>query len=910
MSRVKRMFHLLIALLVMGVIVSGIAHAQVPAAIIINYPELKDVDDALQVGLYFTVTDSGGRVVPEARVQSARIQMDDGEIVNPADVEQPETPFYITLVLDASGSMSGAANAMRQAAIQAVNDAPENARFSVIGFNENVSLLQEFTDDRNRAINAIGNVQPINLSGTCLYDAAYTAVNDMAKAPPGRRAIILFTDGKDEVLSGDPCSQHSFEDVVGLANQPNSRVPIHTIGMSTRQQNINSTELRNMASQTGGLSAIGEQDQLGSLFQIIMDGLKSQWLAKGLFCPLAGQHTVTLTVTLEDGTILSAVTIIDVPRDCKVPITPSATPTPIVIALDIISARFDLEQEMIYLEVSLQGEQIIDRYRFDFFDADTNQLLDQQILPKPLQSPVALPAERLSGDIRVELRALDRDGNFLRWPGQRDDLIDLTVHEFAVLRPTPTPLPASPTAIPVEVELSAISYDQNSDIISLDLILTGEEQMETLEINVLDADTNLRVSVYPNIRPEATVNIRAQNLEPLKEYIIYIEAESIAGRVDRSNAQTFIYTPILTPTPTPTPSPTVTPSPTATATDVPLVIGIEGITTDEGEQNLIIKLVEVADERIVSYQLQLRDSRTGLVLGEFVHTPPPYEIIIPFANLGAGEYSAILRAMGPGGTRLIEAEPLNFAIVATPTPVPTLTPTITPTPTSPPEPGPIDRVTDAVRDNPALTIVVAVIAFVLLVLLITLIRPRKKQSTGTDFLSAQTGFYQMPSPGEVSPPAAAGSARSDKTTIDEPDKTDVFSGTLVPASELVIRRSPSMGRIGPRVMVLTVPFYIGRSVEDPNSLSLDEDTSVSRKHAEITYENGAFYVIDKGSSNGTYINNTRLTPNVPTRIQSGTKIIFGKNTEVTFRTSEPANGDKTYIQDDPDRTDYVDMNGH
>ncbi len=103
--------------------------------------------------------------------------------------------------------------------------------------------------------------------------------------------------------------------------------------------------------------------------------------------------------------------------------------------------------------------------------------------------------------------------------------------------------------------------------------------------------------------------------------------------------------------------------------------------------------------------------------------------------------------------------------------------------------------------------------------------------------------------------------------------------------------------------------YIGRSVDDPNSLSLDEDTSVSRQHAQITFENNAFYLTDLGSSNGTYVNGNRINPQTPTRLQNGATIIFGKNTEITFRMRPGADIEKTYVDNDPDRTDYVDMSG-
>ncbi|MBN1563452.1 MAG: VWA domain-containing protein, partial [Anaerolineae bacterium] len=387
----KRATYFLISLVVIGALALpaiSLAQGSTPTQLIINYPEVTDTGDALQVGLYFTITDNAGRVVPNAGVQTARILLDDGGRDDQAQVEQPTTPFFITLVLDASGSMGGAADAMRQAAIQAVNDAPAEARFAVIRFNEAIDLVQTFTEDRNRAINAIGEIQPVNRSGTCLYDAAYEAIDLMDEAPSGRRAIILFTDGKDEVITGDPCSEHDLNDVIELANRTDRRVPIHTIGLSTQEQNINAAELRSIATQTGGVSAIGEQQDLANLFAQIMDALKSQWLARGSFYPAAGVRTATLTVTLTDGTIVTAVTPFTAPRDFPIPITPTATATPIIVDIEILAVSNHPAQEVIEFDIAVQGEEAIREYRFDFFDAATNSKITQQVLPVPLTPPI------------------------------------------------------------------------------------------------------------------------------------------------------------------------------------------------------------------------------------------------------------------------------------------------------------------------------------------------------------------------------------------------------------------------------------------------------------------------------------------------------------------------------------------
>ena len=118
MRHAKRATSWLIAFIVicaLGFPTIILAQGPGPSQIVINYPEVTDTGDALQLGLYFTITDNAGHVVTNANVQAAKIQLDDGQRDDNAQVEQPTTPFYITLVLDASGSMGGAAEAMRQA---------------------------------------------------------------------------------------------------------------------------------------------------------------------------------------------------------------------------------------------------------------------------------------------------------------------------------------------------------------------------------------------------------------------------------------------------------------------------------------------------------------------------------------------------------------------------------------------------------------------------------------------------------------------------------------------------------------------------------------------------------------------------------------------------------------------------
>ena len=880
------------------------AHAQVPSQLIINYPEVIDLgDEGMQLGLYFTIADSTGRVVPNAQIQSARIVLDDGQTADNLAPEQPNTPFYIALVLDASGSMGPAAAAMRDAANQAIRSAPEQAQVAVIRFNESIDVLQDFTSDRNRAANAVGDVQPVNLKGTCLYDASWRAIELVSQAPPGRRAIVVFTDGTDRLRPAPdttPCSQHTFAQVVDYATSPAARVPVHTIGLRT--SDLNPTELRNLANQTGGLSVVGEQGDLNALFQDIMNALKNQWLARGIFFPERGTHAATLVVTLANGTKLSASTQFEVPRDFAVPQTPTPTPTPIVVKLEILSARWDRDEDMLYLEVRAQGEQVIGTYRFDFFDAN-NQLLDSKTVPKPLPSPVAISAVNLSGKLRVELRALDAQGNFISWPGERDQMIDKVTYDLNIIRPTPTPPPAPPTPIPVEVIIDSIGYDQQTDTITFYLTLVGATQMGGLQINVVDAKTSQLKTVY-NVEVGEAVSVGAEGLEPLKEYLVQVIAQAPDGQnLTRSERMNFVYTPLLTPTPAPTATPTHTPTPE------PVEVTIS-VRQDPQTKEFVFTVQVLNGKRVASYKLQLRD-RSGLVKGEYVYEAPLRdEIRLP--ELEGGEYTAVMEAYGLEGRRVATGS-VTFAYSLPPTPTPTLSPTPSPSPTPTPGPGAFEKLTGNVRDNPVLALVVALIGFALVIVLFLLVRPRKKAATGTGFLAAQTGFYQMPGAAAegkagvptVKPGAAPGGA---PVTIAD-QATNVYTDVFDFVGTLEVRRSPAMPRIGASVAITSVPFRIGRGTQHPNDLSLDEDSSVSRSHAVITLEAGQFLITDQGSANGTRVDGVRITAHQPYPLHAGAVILLGKGTELIFYPGEQFGPPGASPGgSDLGKTNYVDLN--
>jgi hypothetical protein len=82
---------------------------------------------------------------------------------------------------------------------------------------------------------------------------------------------------------------------------------------------------------------------------------------------------------------------------------------------------------------------------------------------------------------------------------------------------------------------------------------------------------------------------------------------------------------------------------------------------------------------------------------------------------------------------------------------------------------------------------------------------------------------------------------------------------------------------GRRVDVGAQPISVGKG---PATLQITDDPAVSTRHAELAQRGGGFVVTDLGSTNGTFVNNQRITQ--PTQLGDGDLLRFG-NTQMKFR---------------------------
>jgi Ca-activated chloride channel family protein len=170
------------------------------------------------------VMDRNGRYIANLRREDFKIY-EDGVEQNLSYFASVEKPFTVALMLDVSGSTQFQLSQIRDAANTFVSRLRYNDRMMAVTFDGKINVLTEPTsvsDIRRTKLHV-----PAVTDGTVLYDAVDFVLKRMAGIP-GRKAIVLMTDGVDQ------SSIATFKSTVGdIAEQD---VLIYTVQYNTLPQ--------------------------------------------------------------------------------------------------------------------------------------------------------------------------------------------------------------------------------------------------------------------------------------------------------------------------------------------------------------------------------------------------------------------------------------------------------------------------------------------------------------------------------------------------------------------------------------------------------------------------------------------------------------------------------------------------
>lgn len=243
--------------------------------------------DVTRVNILFTVADKKGRFVNNLLKEDLEvIEAKRKQAILEFSAES-ELPLRIAILVDTSNSIRARFRFEIEAARSFLESVIRKGRDKalVYGFDSDVELVQDFTDDTELLGNKLRDLRPGG--GTSLYDAMMTACRDrmMLDRPMHnfRRAMILISDGEDNA------SSHTRDQAMEFAQRTD--VVIYAISTNNSGTMRDQTGDRNphmpvegdkvlqyLTKETGGLTYYPFRAQdLDQDFENIANELRSQY---------------------------------------------------------------------------------------------------------------------------------------------------------------------------------------------------------------------------------------------------------------------------------------------------------------------------------------------------------------------------------------------------------------------------------------------------------------------------------------------------------------------------------------------------------------------------------------------------------------------------------------------------------
>jgi Ca-activated chloride channel family protein len=231
----------------------------------LGYAEKVDVD---VVQVIATVTDHTGHFVT-GLPQTAFHLEEDGKAQKILHFGSEDVPLELVVAVDVSGSMAPAMPRLKAAVKEFLGAVPSRDQVTLIGFNDSIFALTRRTSNPAERMKAVDRLAP--WGATALYDVILRSV-DMLGKQPGRRAIVVFSDGEDQ-------GSHSALTDVERRLQA-SDVTLYMIGQG-RGVEVAALKavMQRLVEPTGGRALFTDSiDQLHTAFGDLLEELSNQYL--------------------------------------------------------------------------------------------------------------------------------------------------------------------------------------------------------------------------------------------------------------------------------------------------------------------------------------------------------------------------------------------------------------------------------------------------------------------------------------------------------------------------------------------------------------------------------------------------------------------------------------------------------
>ena len=239
-----------------------------------------------RVRLPITVTDKKGQFVPGLTKNDFVILEDKvpQQIETFSDDLSQTTPLYIAVLMDTSPSTAGKLKFQQESAMNFIQTVvkPRKDRVLFGTFDDQINLMQDFTDRLDLLDKAVYSVKKMGTQ-TALFDAVWQFCDEKMRSVPGRRVLLVVTDGEDTY------SRANIRDAIDIAQRTETTI----FAISTKAGFLATVpgveagqvadkkdkDLQTLAEETGGVAFFtGDMLSLERSFTRISKELRAQYL--------------------------------------------------------------------------------------------------------------------------------------------------------------------------------------------------------------------------------------------------------------------------------------------------------------------------------------------------------------------------------------------------------------------------------------------------------------------------------------------------------------------------------------------------------------------------------------------------------------------------------------------------------
>src|SRR5689334_17662349 len=239
-----------------------------------------------RVRLPITVTDKKGNFVPGLTKNDFFISEDKvpQTIETFSDDLSQTTPLYVAVLMDTSPSTAGKLKFQQESAMNFIQTVvkPRKDRVLFGTFDDEIKLRQDFTDKLDLLDKAVYGVKEMGKQ-TALFDAVWQFCDEKMRSVPGRRVLLVVTDGEDTYSRANlrdaiDIAQRTETDIFAISNKAGflSTVPGVEAGQVAEKKD---KDLLTLAEETGGTAFFtGDMLSLERSFSKISKELRAQYL--------------------------------------------------------------------------------------------------------------------------------------------------------------------------------------------------------------------------------------------------------------------------------------------------------------------------------------------------------------------------------------------------------------------------------------------------------------------------------------------------------------------------------------------------------------------------------------------------------------------------------------------------------